>query len=1214
LASRILVLDGAMGTMIQGFKLSEADYRAERFRAHTVDLKGNNDVLSLTQPKIIQQIHNFYLEAGADIIETNTFNANAVSLADYQLADKVYELNLVSAKLAKETAAKWTAKNSSRPRFVAGSVGPTGKTLSISPEVADPGYRAITFDQLFSAYAEQMRGLIDGGVDIILIETIFDTLNAKAAVAAFESVCEKHGEYLPLIISGTITDKSGRTLSGQTVEAFWISLAHAQPFAVGFNCALGAREMRPHITELGKLADCFISCYPNAGLPDEMGEYTQSPEQMAEFMKSIAAEGLVNIVGGCCGTNPDHIRAIAKAVEGLAPRKINAGMQYSCFSGLEALVIRPETNFVNIGERTNVAGSKKFADLIRAEKYAEALAVARQQVEAGAQIIDVNMDEAMIDSQKAMVKFLNLMAAEPDIARVPVMVDSSKWPVIEAALKCLQGKSIVNSISLKEGEAEFRKQARLIRRYGAAVVVMAFDEKGQADSLDRKVEILSRAHEILTAEGFPQRDIIFDPNVFAVATGIEEHNNYARDFIEAARILKKKFPHALVSGGVSNVSFSFRGNNSVREAMHSVFLYHAIAAGMDMGIVNAGMITVYEEIPKDLLQLVEDVLLNKHPQATEQLIAFAEKFKGAGQTQQDDPQWRKAPVEERLRHALVKGLDEFIEIDVEEARKKYPHPLQIIEGPLMSGMNAVGELFGSGKMFLPQVVKSARVMKKAVGYLTPFIEKERGNKEAHFAGKIVLATVKGDVHDIGKNIVSVVLACNNFKIIDLGVLVPCGRILEAVRRENADMVGLSGLITPSLEEMVQVAKEMERAGMKIPLLIGGATTSVNHTAMKIAPVYSGPVVHTADVSQCVMVCRELMDQNRRAELLARTNQQYERVREELALAKAAAVSVPLDQARAARFKTDWQKIKIAVPAVQGVRVFESFDLAAIRKYIDWTPFFMAWNLKGGKFPQILEHAVFGKESNKLYDDAQNLLDEIVSQNLVNARGVIGFFPANSAGDDIEIYAAPDRRRVLAMLHTLRQQQEHAAEKPYLALADYIAPGESGLLDYLGFFAVTVEFGIKALPRMFPDSPDEYQSLMFQALSDRMVEAFAELMHEKVRREFWGYAPGEHLTKEDLISCRYRGIRPALGYPACPDHTEKATLFRLLDASRHTGIQLTENFAMSPASSICGLYFAHPEARYFAVGRIGKDQVEDYARRKGLDLAAVEKWLGPYLAY
>ena len=1210
---RIIIIDGAMGTMIQRYKLTESDYRGKQFADYAQDLKGNNDLLSLTQPQIIEAIHCEYLAAGADIIETNTFNSNAVSMADYQMEKEVYNINFASAKIARKAADQFTKQNPDKPRFVAGALGPTTKTTSLSPDVNDPGYRAINFDELVAAYTEQLRGLIDGGVDLILIETIFDTLNSKAAIFAVLTYGEKIGKQLPLMISGTITDASGRTLSGQTTEAFWISVAHGEPLSIGLNCALGAADMRPYLSELSRIADCYVSCYPNAGLPNAFGEYDQTAEEMATIIREFARDGFLNIVGGCCGSTPAHIKAIADAVEGIAPRKIPTIASYTALSGLEPLIIRPDTNFVNVGERTNVTGSKKFAKLILAGNYDEALSVARQQVEAGAQAIDVNMDEAMLDSEKAMVKFLNLASAEPDIARVPFMIDSSKWSVIEAGLKCVQGKSIVNSISLKEGEAIFKEQAKKVRRYGAAAVVMAFDENGQADTLERRIKICHRAYKILTEDiGFPPQDIIFDPNIFAIATGIEEHNNYAVDFINATREIKKLMPLVKISGGVSNVSFSFRGNDPVREAMHSAFLFHAIKAGMDMGIVNAGMIAVYDQIPDELLTLVEDVILNRKSDATEKLTTYAENFKGAGKQLVEDLSWRNVSVEERLSHALVRGIVEYIDQDVEEARKQYPRPIEIIEGPLMKGMNIVGDLFGEGKMFLPQVVKSARVMKKAVAYLTPFIEKEKVGG-AKNAGTIVMATVKGDVHDIGKNIVGVVLGCNNFRIIDLGVMVPSQKILDTARAEKADMIGLSGLITPSLEEMVNVASEMERQGFQLPLLIGGATTSPNHTAVKIAPSYHDIVIHVKDASRSVGVCRALMEKDNRKELTAKIKGEYESLRQEHASRQRTQKFLSLAEARRERMQPDWKTVPIVKPTFFGTKVFRDVPISELVDYIDWSPFFIVWGLKG-KYPNIFKDAKVGQQAKEVFENAQSFLKKIIAQKSLTAHAVAGFYPANSVGDDIEIYTDDARHEVLAKFCTLRQQNEKQDGEPYYALADFIAPKDSGVKDYLGTFAITAGLGIEEIIAEAQKDHNDFDIIMAKAIADRLAEAMAEWLHEKVRKELWGYASDEYFTNDELIQCKYLGIRPAPGYPAQPDHTEKPLLFKLLDVEKSIGANLTENYAMWPASSICGLYFAHPKSKYFYVGKIIRDQVEDYARRKNMPIAEVEKWLAPILGY
>jgi 5-methyltetrahydrofolate--homocysteine methyltransferase len=1215
--NRILILDGAMGTMIQRYRLSEEDYRGERFANWHTDIKGNNDLLCLTQPQIIEAIHREYLDAGADIIETNTFNANYFSQADYEMQAFSYEINLAAAQIARHAADDFSKKTPEKRRFVAGAFGPLNKTLSLSPDVNDPGYRAVTFDECVQAYYDQARGLLDGGVDIFLVETIFDTLNAKAALFAIDTLFEERGVKLPVMISGTITDASGRTLSGQTVEAFWISVKHARPFCVGLNCALGAKEMRPHLEDLAAIADCYVHAYPNAGLPNVMGEYDQTPHEMCDFIDDFVKSGFVNIVGGCCGTTPDHIRHMAHHVATGKPRQLEDKPHFTMLSGMEPLIIRPETNFVNVGERTNVTGSKKFARLIKEGNYAEALSVAQQQVEGGAQIIDVNMDEGLLDSEAAMVKFLNLVMAEPDIAKLPVMIDSSKFSVIEAGLKCVQGKCIVNSISMKEGEAEFIRQAKLVRRYGAATVVMAFDEKGQADNIERKVEICARAYKILTEQvGFPPEDIIFDPNIFAVATGIEEHNEYAINYIEATRQIKQRCPGAKVSGGVSNLSFSFRGNDRVREAMHSAFLYHAIQAGMDMGIVNAGMMEIYEEIPKDLLERVEDVLFNRRPDATERLTDFAEKVKGNGGMQlQKDLAWRDASVEKRLEHALVKGITDFIEEDTEEAWQKYPQPLLVIEGPLMDGMNVVGDLFGSGKMFLPQVVKSARVMKKSVAYLTPFIEKEKAAGTGSAKGKILLATVKGDVHDIGKNIVGVVLSCNNFEIVDLGVMVPAEKILETARRENVDMIGLSGLITPSLDEMVHVAKEMERQGFTMPLLIGGATTSKTHTAVKIEPQYSGPVVHVLDASRCVAVASGLTssDENFRSNFILNTRNEYSRIREQRANRTSSKKYLTIKEARANKFRIDWANYNPPKPKFLGINVFDNYNLEELSNYIDWTPFFASWELRG-KFPEILKDEIVGEQAQHLYNDARSLLRRIIDEKWLMARAVIGFFPANAIeSDSVELYDG--NGKVLSTLHFLRQQAEYAKGQPNISLSDFIKPvSETGVSDYLGAFAVTAGLGIEKWVKKFEAEHDDYHAILLKSLADRLAEAFAERMHERVRKEFWGYAAHENLENELLIAEKYQGIRPAPGYPACPEHTEKRTLWQLLDVEKNTGITLTESCAMWPASSVSGWYFSHPESKYFTTGQLSKDQVEDYARRKGMTTEQAERWLASVLNY
>jgi 5-methyltetrahydrofolate--homocysteine methyltransferase len=1213
LRERILVIDGAMGTMIQGYKLQESDYRGARFADHPCDVKGNNDLLCLTRPDIVEEIHAQYVQAGADIIETNSFNATTISMADYRMEALAYEINVAAAQCARRAVDRAMHDDPSRPRFVAGALGPTNKTASISRDVNNPGARAVTFDELVVAYAEQVEGLLDGGVDLLLPETTFDTLNLKAALFAIEIAFERRGARVPVMASVTVADASGRTLSGQTVEAFLNSVAHAPLLSLGMNCGFGAKEMRPHIEELAEKSPFFLSCYPNAGLPNVFGGFDQTPEIMGELLHEFAGQGWLNVVGGCCGTTPRHIRAIAEAVRGFKPRVPAEPQPYTRLSGLEALAIRPETNFVNVGERTNVTGSAKFAELIRAGNYEAALSVARQQVESGAQIIDVNMDEGMLDSAQAMTTFLNLVISDPDISRVPIMIDSSKWPVIEAGLKCVQGKCIVNSISLKEGEAEFIRQAQLIRRYGAAVVVMAFDEIGQADTIERKVEICTRAYKILTERvGFPPPDIIFDPNILAVATGIEEHNAYAVNFIEATRIIKKTLPLCRVSGGVSNISFAFRGNNPVREAMHSAFLYHAIRAGMDMGIVNAGQLAVYEEIPKDLLEHVEDVLLNRRPDATERLVTFAESVKGKGKAQVVDDEWRKGTVEERLAHALIKGVADYVEADVEEARQKYAKPLEVIEGPLMSGMNVVGDLFGAGKMFLPQVVKSARVMKKAVAVLLPYMEMEKNAAADSARKKILLATVKGDVHDIGKNIVGVVLACNNYEVIDLGVMQPCDVILQAARERGVDVIGLSGLITPSLDEMTHVAKTMEREGWTLPLLIGGATTSKLHTAVKIAPEYGGPVVHVLDASRAVGVAGALVSDDLKTNFVAqnRTEQEAARAEHFAKLSKKKLLAVA--DARAKRTPIEWRAEDVAVPEHAGLRVFRDYPLAEIAEFIDWSPFFHTWELRG-RYPKIFDDPTVGARARELFDDAQALLARILNEGLLTAHGVYGLFPANAVGDDVELYADAERQKTLTTFHMLRQQAERTDGKAHQCLADFVAPKETGLADYVGGFVVTAGVGLDALCAEFERDHDDYNSIMAKALADRLAEAFAELMHKKVR-DVWGYGKLENFTKEDLIRERYRGVRPAPGYPASPDHTEKRTLFALLDAERNVGVSLTESCAMTPASSVSGLYFAHPEAKYFAVGAIGRDQVADYARRKGVAVEEIERWLRPNLGY
>jgi 5-methyltetrahydrofolate--homocysteine methyltransferase len=1210
---RILLIDGAMGTMIQRYRLDEAGYRGDRFRDYRRDLRGNNDLLTLTRPDIVADIHRAYFDAGADIVETNTFNSTTIAQADYGMEALAPELNYRAARLAREIADEVALRTGS-PRFVAGTLGPTNRTASISPDVNDPGMRNVNFDQLVSAYAEAARALVHGGADILLIETVFDTLNAKAALFAVRQVQQELGTHLPVMVSGTITDASGRTLSGQTTEAFWNSVRHGELFAIGLNCALGASEMRPYVAELGRISDGYVCAYPNAGLPNAFGEYDETPQQTAAILAEFARSGLLNIVGGCCGTTPDHIRLIAEAVRGVKPRP-RPEVEVRCrLSGLEPLNIGADSLFVNVGERTNVTGSAKFRKLIEAGDYNAAVDIARQQVVAGAQVIDVNMDEGMLDSEAAMVRFLSLLAAEPDIARVPVMIDSSKWSVIEAGLKCVQGKAVVNSISLKEGEAAFLAQARKVRAYGAAVVVMAFDEQGQADSVARKVAICERSYKVLTEQaGFPPEDIIFDPNIFAVATGIEEHANYGLDFIEATRAIKEKLPHAMVSGGVSNVSFSFRGNDPVREAMHSVFLYHAIRAGMDMGIVNAGQLAIYEDIPVELRDTVEDVILNRRSDSTERLLAIAGRYKGeVGGKREADLEWRALPVSKRLEHALVKGIDEFIVEDTEAARLEVDHPIKVIEGPLMDGMNVVGDLFGAGKMFLPQVVKSARVMKKAVAHLVPFIEQEKSGA-ARSNGKIVLATVKGDVHDIGKNIVGVVLQCNNFEVLDLGVMVPAEKILDVARRENAALIGLSGLITPSLDEMVHVAREMQRQGFKVPLLIGGATTSPAHTSVKIAPQYREPVVYVKDASRAVGVCQSLVTAAQKAGFAAKIAEDHERRREQHAGKTVKQPEANLASARANRRRIDWQAYRPVAPLRPGVQVFEDYPITDLLDYIDWMPFFNAWEF-AGKFPDILTDPIIGEAASNLYADARRMLKQLIAGNWLTVRAVVGFFPANSNGDDIEIYTGEDRREVLVTLQHLRQQKGKPAGQPHECLADYVAPRESGVRDYIGAFAVTAGVGIEEHVARFEAAHDDYSSIMLKALADRFAEAAAEHFHERSRRELWGYDTAEQFTNQQLIREEYRGIRPAPGYPACPDHTEKGKLWQLLDVERNVGIQLTESYAMYPTAAVSGWYIAHPEAHYFAVGKIDRDQVEDYARRRGVSVSETERWLAPNLGY
>ncbi|TKF03492.1 methionine synthase [Vibrio kanaloae] len=1210
LKQRILLIDGGMGTMIQDYKLEEHDYRGERFAEWHSDLKGNNDLLVLTQPNLIKDIHEKYLEAGADILETNTFNATTIAMSDYDMEGLSEEINFAAAKLAREAADKWSAKTPEKPRFVAGVLGPTNRTCSISPDVNDPGYRNVSFDELVEAYSESTRALIKGGSDLILIETIFDTLNAKACSFAVESVFEEVGITLPVMISGTITDASGRTLSGQTTEAFYNALRHVKPISFGLNCALGPDELREYVSEMSRISECHVSAHPNAGLPNAFGEYDLSPEEMAEHVKEWAESGFLNLIGGCCGTTPEHIRQMAEAVEGVTPRQL-PNLSVSCrLSGLEPLTITKESLFVNVGERTNVTGSARFKRLIKDELYDEALSVAREQVENGAQIIDINMDEGMLDAEACMVKFLNLCASEPEISKVPVMVDSSKWEVIEAGLKCIQGKGIVNSISLKEGKEKFVEQAKLVRRYGAAVIVMAFDEVGQADTRERKVEICTNAYHILVDEvGFPPEDIIFDPNIFAVATGIDEHNNYAVDFIEAVGDIKRDLPHAMISGGVSNVSFSFRGNNYVREAIHAVFLYHCFKNGMDMGIVNAGQLEIYDNVPEDLRDAVEDVVLNRRDDSTERLLDMATEYleRAVGKVEDKSAlEWRTWPVEKRLEHSLVKGITDFIVEDTEEARVNASRPIEVIEGPLMDGMNVVGDLFGEGKMFLPQVVKSARVMKQAVAHLEPFINasKEVGATN----GKILLATVKGDVHDIGKNIVGVVLQCNNYEIIDLGVMVSCEKILKVAKEENVDIIGLSGLITPSLDEMVHVAKEMERQGFKLPLLIGGATTSKAHTAVKIEQNYSEPVVYVNNASRAVGVCTSLLSDELKPAFVEKLDIDYDRVRDQHNRKKPRTKPVTLEKARANKVDIDWDTYTPPAPAKPGVHIFNDFDVATLRNYIDWTPFFMTWSLVG-KYPAILDHEEVGEEAKRLFKDANDLLDRVEKEKLLEARGMCAMFPANSVGDDIEVYTDESRTEVLKVVHNLRQQTEKPKGFNY-CLSDYIAPKESGKADWIGGFAVTGGIGERELADEYKANGDDYNAIMIQAVADRLAEAFAEYLHKEVRKDIWGYSPDEDLSNDDLIREKYQGIRPAPGYPACPEHTEKGTLWELMDVEKAIDMSLTTSYAMWPGASVSGVYFSHPDARYFAIAQIQQDQVESYAERKGWDMLEAEKWLGP----
>ena len=1214
LKERIVILDGGMGTMIQNLQLDEKAFRGDRFADYDREVKGNNDLLNITQPALLRNIHAEYLDAGADIIETNTFNSTRVSQSDYGLEEISRELNVEAAKLARQVADEYTAKDPSKPRFVAGAVGPTSRTASLSPDVNNPGYRNTDFQSLVDNYYESVEGLVEGGCDIILIETIFDTLNAKAAIYATQQYFEDSSIELPIMISGTITDASGRTLSGQTTEAFWNSIAHSRPISVGLNCALGADALRPYVEELSAKAETYVSAHPNAGLPNEFGEYDQTPEEMAEIIEGFARDGFLNIIGGCCGSRPDHIEAIAKAVAKYPPRKIPERPKALRLSGLEPFTGDENTLFINVGERTNVTGSKRFLRLIKEEQYEEALSVARDQVENGAQIIDINMDEGMLDSREVMVTFLNLIASEPDISRVPIMLDSSKWDVIEAGLRCIQGKAVVNSISLKEGEEAFIKHAKICMRYGAAVVVMAFDEQGQADTFERKTEICKRSYDVLVGIGFNPGDIIFDPNVFAIATGIEEHNNYAVDYINACRWIRKNLPHASISGGVSNVSFSFRGNDVVREAIHSVFLYHAIKAGMNMGIVNPGQLVIYDEIEPELKELVEDVVLNRREDATDRLLEIAERFKGkGGKTQEEDLAWREWPVIKRLEHSLVKGITNFIIEDTEECRQQAERPIHVIEGPLMDGMNVVGDLFGDGKMFLPQVVKSARVMKQAVAHLIPFIEAEK-SEDQQAKGKILMATVKGDVHDIGKNIVGVVLQCNNYEVIDLGVMVPSDKILAAAKEHNVDIIGLSGLITPSLDEMVHVAREMQRLDFHLPLMIGGATTSKAHTAVKIEPHYKNDIaLYVSDASRCVNVASQLLSKTAKPKLVSDAREEYDMIRERRKQRGDRTKLVSLKEARARAPEINFDNYVPPKPTFTGIRRFEEYDLKELEPYIDWTPFFISWDI-AGKYPQVFDDPKRGEAARNLFDDAQVILRKMVDEKRVSASGVIGFWPAHRRGDDIVVYTDESRTEELTTLHHLRQQNEKAPNKSMMALSDFVAEEGSEHCDYVGGFAVTTGIGAEEMSLEYKNANDDYNAIMVKALADRLAEAFAERMHERVRKEFWAYNSDEQLANEDLIKERYHGIRPAPGYPACPDHTEKATLFKLLDATAQTGIEITESFAMFPTAAVSGWYFSHPESKFFSVGKIGVDQVEDYAERKGLSKAEAERWLAPSLAY
>jgi 5-methyltetrahydrofolate--homocysteine methyltransferase len=1206
---KILVLDGAMGTMIQRYTLTEEDFRGTLLKDHAHDLRGNNDLLSLTRPDIIKEIHRQYYAAGADIVETNTFSSTTIAQADYKLEHLAYQLNYESAKIAKEVAEEFNKANPDKPRFVAGAFGPTNRTASISPDVNNPGYRAITFDQLVEAYTEQAHGLIDGGADWLLVETVFDTLNCKAALFAIQNVQKEKGTNLPVSVSGTITDASGRTLSGQTTEAFWISVKHANLFSVGLNCALGAKDMRPYIETLSGVSHTWVSCYPNAGLPNAFGGYDETPVMMGDDVEDFMKSGFINIIGGCCGTTPDHVKVFAEIAAKYPPRTKPKRIKFMQLSGLEPVTITPEANFMNIGERTNVTGSTKFLKLIKENKYDDALSIANDQVQGGAQVIDINMDEGMLDGVDAMKRFVNLTASEPDIAKVPVMVDSSKFEIIESGLKCLQGKGIVNSISLKGGEEEFIRQANLVRQYGAAVIVMAFDEDGQADSYERRIQICERSYKILTEQvHFPAEDIIFDPNIFPVATGMDEHRQNAMDFFRATKWIRTNLPYAHVSGGVSNVSFSFRGNNPVREAMHSAFLYHAIREGMDMGIVNPAMLEVYDDIPKDLLERIEDVLLDRREDATERLLAFAETVGKKNKVEVADEEWRKGTVEARLAHALIKGIVEYIDADTEEARQKYPLPLHVIEGPLMAGMNVVGDLFGAGKMFLPQVVKSARVMKKAVAYLEPYLAAEKlKNSDRSGAGKILLATVKGDVHDIGKNIVGVVLACNNYEIIDIGVMVPAEKILDKAREVGADIIGLSGLITPSLDEMVHVAKEMERQGMKLPLMVGGATTSKLHTAVKVAPVYSGPVIHVLDASKAVTVASNLLSKDTGVSFAKDVKEEYVDMREKFLARKSDVEYVTLEQARANKYPIDWSRADITKPAFLGVKVFEDYPLDELVEYIDWSPFFSTWDL-GGTYPRILESEKYGVEAKKLFDDANAMLKQLIAEKWLTAKVVVGIFPANTVDESIQIEGGD------LAFHQLRQQVKKQGTQRNVSLSDFIAPKDSGRQDYIAAFAVTTGIGVDKKVAEFEKDLDDYSAIMIKALADRLAEALTERIHERVRKEWWGYAPDEKLSNEELIAEKYRGIRPAPGYAACPDHTEKPTIWKLLDAEKNTGIELTSSYAMFPTASVSGWFFAHPESKYFGVGKIAKDQVEHIAKLKGLSVEEMERWLGPNLGY